>query len=60
MTGTVWGVQDLVVEDGEVESETQADGVRRCQLGLGDIGSILYPNQLCSIIEKIKKNSITL
>jgi hypothetical protein len=41
VASTVWRVEDLVVEDGEVEGETQADGVRRCQLRLGDVGCAL-------------------
>lgn len=34
-------VQDLVVEDREVEGETQADRVSRGQLGLSDLGGSL-------------------
>jgi hypothetical protein len=34
-------VEDLVVEDREVEGETQADGVRGRQLGLGNLGGSL-------------------
>ena len=34
----VGGVQDLVVEDGEVESETEADRVRGRQFGLCNLG----------------------
>ena len=41
VASTVWRVEDLVVEDGEVESETKADGVGRGQLGLGDVGGAL-------------------
>jgi len=37
----VGGVQDLVVEDGEVEGKTKANGVSGGQLGLGNVGSIL-------------------
>jgi hypothetical protein len=37
----VWGVQDLVVEDGEVEGKTQADGVGGGQVSLGNLGSVL-------------------
>jgi hypothetical protein len=37
----VRGVEDLVVEDGEIEGETQADGVRRRQLGLRNLGGSL-------------------
>ena len=38
MAGAVGRVEDLVVEDGEVEGQTQADGVSGRQLGLGDLG----------------------
>lgn len=42
VASTVGRVQDLVVKDREVESQTQADGVGRSQLGLGDIGGALH------------------
>jgi hypothetical protein len=38
---TVGRVQDLVVEDGEVEGQAEADGVGWGQLSLGDVGGIL-------------------
>jgi hypothetical protein len=34
-------VEDLVVEHREVQGESKADGMGGCQLGLGDIGSVL-------------------
>lgn len=34
----VGGIQNLVVEDGEVQGETQADGVSGRKLGLSDLG----------------------
>ena len=37
----VGGIEDLVVEDGEVKGKTQADGVRGRQLGLGNFGGSL-------------------
>ena len=37
----VRGVEDLVVENGEVQGKTKADGVRRRKLGLGNIGGSL-------------------
>lgn len=37
----VGGVQDLIVEDGEVESEAETDRVRGRQLGLCDLGGSL-------------------
>lgn len=39
---TVGRVQDLVVEDREVQCKTQTNGVGRCELGLGDVGSRLF------------------
>ena len=41
VAGTVGRVKDLIVEDGEVESQAEADRVGRGQLGLGNIGSAL-------------------
>lgn len=41
MAGTIRRVENLVVEDGEVESEAEADGVRRGELGLGNVGGVL-------------------
>lgn len=41
MAGLVGSIENLVVEDGEVEGETKADGVSGRQLGLGDLGSRL-------------------
>jgi hypothetical protein len=37
----VGAVQDLVVEDGEVEGKTKADGVSGSELSLGNVGSAL-------------------
>ena len=37
----VGSVEDLVVEDGEVEGKTQADGVGGGELGLGNLGGSL-------------------
>lgn len=37
----VGGVQDLVVEDGKVQGETEADRVSRGELGLGNLGGSL-------------------
>jgi len=41
MASTVGRVKDLVIEDGEVEGKTEADGVRRWEFGDGNIGSSL-------------------
>jgi hypothetical protein len=37
----VGGVQDLIVEDGEVEGKTKADWVGGSQVGLSNLGSVL-------------------
>lgn len=39
---TIRRVEDLVVEDGEVQGETQTDGVSGGEVGLGNIGSVLF------------------
>ena len=41
MASLIGGVEDLVVEDGEVQRETETDGVGGCELGLGDVGGSL-------------------
>lgn len=41
VAGTVGRVEDLVVEDGEVQRETKANGVGRGEIGLGNVGSVL-------------------
>ena len=41
LAGLVGGVEDLVVEDGEVEGETQPDGVGGLHGRLGNVESIL-------------------
>lgn len=47
MASTVGGVQDLVVKDREVQRKTQADGVGRCELSLGNIGGRLCGGISC-------------
>lgn len=42
VAGTIGGVEDLVIEDGEVEGESKTDGVGGGQLGLGNIGGVLW------------------
>ena len=41
MAGLIRGVQDLIVEDREVESETETDGVSGSKVGLSDFGCSL-------------------
>ena len=41
VAGAVGRVEDLVVEHGEVEGQAEADGVRRGELGLGNVGGVL-------------------
>lgn len=37
VAGAFWGVEDFVVENGEVEGEAQADGVRRGEVLVGQL-----------------------
>lgn len=41
VASTVGGIEDLIVEYGEVQSETEADGVGGGEISLGDFGSVL-------------------
>ena len=41
LAGLVGGVEDLVVEDGEVEGETQSDGVGWLHLTFADLKGVL-------------------
>ena len=41
MACTIRRVKNLVVEDGEVQGETKADGVSRGEVGLGNVGGVL-------------------
>lgn len=41
MASTVGRVQDLIVEDREVQGETETDGVGRSELSLSDVGGVL-------------------
>jgi len=42
MASTIWRVQNLVIEDGEVEGQAEADWVGWGKFGLSDIGSVLW------------------
>ena len=37
MAGALWGIQDLIVEHGEVQGQAQADGVSGCQVHQSNI-----------------------
>lgn len=41
VAGTIGRVQDLVVEHGEVQGKTQADGVSGGEISLGNVGGVL-------------------
>lgn len=41
MASLVGRVEDFVVEDGEVKSQSKADGVSGSEVGLSDFGSVL-------------------
>jgi hypothetical protein len=37
MAGALWGVEDLIIEHGEVEGQAQANGVRGGEVHQGDV-----------------------
>lgn len=41
VTGTVWSVEDLIVKDGEVERQSQANGMRGLHLALAHVKRLL-------------------
>jgi hypothetical protein len=41
MAGLVGRVENLVVEDGEVQGETETDGVSGSEVSLGNLGGVL-------------------
>ena len=41
MASLIGRVEDLVVENGEVESKTKTDWVCRCEIGLSNLSSVL-------------------
>jgi hypothetical protein len=41
LASLVWGVEDLVVEDGEVQCETETDGVCGRKVRCGNVGGSL-------------------
>ena len=41
----VWGVEDFIVEHGEVEGKTKTDWVGWCKISLGNLGSVLVSLQ---------------
>lgn len=60
----VWGVQDLIVEDGEVEGKTKADGVCWGKVSLSNFGSHLVSlkglvSGLLSLVANSKFSKIT-
>lgn len=57
VAGAVGRVEDLVVEDGEVEGETEADGVGWRELGLRDVGGALVGALVVSLRRKISSGS---
>lgn len=58
VAGTVGRVEDFIVEDGEVEGETETDGVRGGQVSLGNVGGVLSGQYYCPLLQT-KQNQIT-
>lgn len=56
----VGSVENLVVEDGEVEGKTQADGVGRRQLGLGNLGGSLVSLErlVCRVLAAVANGEL--
>lgn len=50
VASTVGRVQDLVIEDREVQSEAEADGVGGGELGLSNVGSALHVKPMSAIV----------
>lgn len=38
MASLIWGIQDLVIEDGEIQGETETNGVGGCKISGGNLG----------------------
>ncbi|KAJ9287614.1 hypothetical protein DTO027B5_7489 [Paecilomyces variotii] len=51
VASAIGGVEDLVVEDGEVQSQSETDGVSRSELALGDVGSSLSESVIVSTLQ---------
>lgn len=58
--GSVGWVEDLVVEDGEIEGEAEADGVRWGQLRQGEIRSGFVGHQavLCCFLSVVARGKL--
>ena len=56
MAGTVWRVENLIVEDGEVQGKTKTDGVSGSELGLRNVGGSL--SQLWLVVAKSAAQAI--
>jgi hypothetical protein len=54
-------VQDLIVEHRKVESETEADWVGWCKIGLGNFGSILVSLQrlVCRLLALLANGELS-
>ena len=60
----VWGVQDLVVENGEVECKTKTDWVGGSKISLSNLGSVLVclerlVGRLLSLVANGKFSQVT-
>ena len=61
MASTVWAVEDLVVEDGEVECETETDGVCGGELGNSNVGSGLVGLEglVCAVLALVASSELS-
>lgn len=61
MASLIRGVQDLVVEDREVKSEAQTDGVRGRKFGLSDLGGSLVSLErlVCGLFASVTDSKLS-
>jgi hypothetical protein len=60
VAGTIRRVEDLVVENGEVKSETETDGVSGSELGLGNVGGVLQKSLVIVFLSYTETYVLTL
>ena len=60
MASLVWGVENLIVEDGEVQGETKTDRVGGSEVGSRNFGSsfICFQRLICRYLALITKSKL--
>ena len=56
----VWGIEDLVIEDGEVECKAKANWMSWCKVGLGNFGGVLVSLErlVCGDLSLVAKREL--